>query len=165
MWRLQLRVPVFGALDQVRTMKPVLLRETKLHWKVVNPVRHVSIMVAIGTAALPTFVDEINGTTPEPFVVTTGTAASFDLAEAKDPRTDRGAIKQSGNDRINNSVAVSPGQWLIDDIARARSKYVRAHKHKGSQRSIAEGRRRLKSGRTSPNWYPLDVDWAWWYWE
>jgi hypothetical protein len=158
-------MPVVGALDQVRTMKPVLLREAKLRWKVVNPVRRVSIMVAIGTATLLAFVDEINGTTPEPFVVTTGTAASFDLAEAKDPRADRGAIKQSGNDRINDRVTASPGQWLIDDIARARSKYARAHKHKGSQRSIAEGRRRLKSGQTSPDWYPLDVDCSWWYWE
>jgi hypothetical protein len=155
---------MFGALDQVTIMKPVLLREAKLHWKVVKPVRRVSIMFAIGSAVLLTFVDEINGTTPELLVVTAGTAVPFDLAEAQDPRTDRGEIKDSGNDRINDSVAAGPGQWLIDDIARARAKYFHAHNHKGSQRSIAESRRRLKSGRTSPDWYPLDVDWAWWYW-
>lgn len=164
MLRLQSRMPLLGALGQVRIMKPVLLHETKLHWKVVEPVRRVSIMVAIGTAVLLTFVDEINGTTPE-LLVTTGTGVPFDLAEAQDPRTDRDAIKQSGNDRINDNVAASPGQWLIDDVAKARAKYVRAHKHKGSQRSVAESRRRLKFGWTSPDWYPLDVDWAWWYWQ
>jgi hypothetical protein len=146
-------------------MKPVLLREAKLHRKVVQPIRRVTIMVAIGTVVLLPFVDEINGSTPRLLVVTTGTAVPFDLAEAQNPRADRGAIKQSGSDRINDNVAASPGQWLIDDIARARAKYVRAHKHKGSQRNVAESRRRLKSGRTSPDWYPLDLDWAWWYWQ
>ena len=146
-------------------MKPVLLREAKLHCKVVKPVRRVSIFAAIGTAVLLTFVNEISGITAELLVETTGTAVSFDLAEAQDPRTDHSAIKQSGSDKISDSVAASPGQWLIDDIARARAKYVRARKHKGSQRSIAESRRRLKSGRTSADWDPLDVDWTWWYWQ
>jgi hypothetical protein len=146
-------------------MKSVLLREAKLHWEVDKPVRRVSIIVAIGTAVLLTFVGEIDGTTLEPLVVTTGTAVTFDLAEAQAPKTARGAIKQSGNDRINDSAAVSPGQWLIDDISRARAKYVRTHKHKGSQRSVAESRRRLRSGWPSPDWDSLDLDWAWWYWQ
>jgi hypothetical protein len=158
-------MPVFGALDQVRIMKPVLLREAKLRWKVVKPVRRVSIMVAIGTAVLLTFVDEIDATTLEPLVVTTGTAVTFDLAEAQALKTDRGAIKQSGNDKTSDSVAASPGQWLIDDIARARAKYVRTHKHKGSRRSVAESRRRVRSGWLSPDWDSLDLDWAWWYWQ
>jgi hypothetical protein len=165
---------LLGDLDQVRTMEPVLLREAKLYWKVVKPVRRVSIMAATGMAVFLTLVNEISGTTPELLVVATDTAVPFNIAEAQDSRTKVGAIKQSGNDRISDCVAAtqvsqvtsaSPGQWLIDDIARARAKYVRTHKHKGLQRRSAESGKRLKFGRPSAYWDPLDVDWAWWYWQ
>jgi hypothetical protein len=155
-------------------MKPVLLREAKLCWKVVKPVRRASIMAATGVAVFLTLVNGINGTTPELLAVATGTAAPFDIAEARDPRTDLAPIKQSVNDRTSDCVAAtqvsqttstSPGQWLIDDITRARAKYVRTHKHRGSQRRSAESGKRLKSGRTSGYWDPLDEDWAWWYWQ
>jgi hypothetical protein len=114
-------------------MKPILLDERKLRWKVVKPVRHVSIMAVTGMAAFLTFVNELSGTTPEL--------------------------------QVAQSTSAYPGQWLLDDVARARAKYVHAHKHKGLRRSITASGRRPESGRTSADWDPLDADWVWWYWQ
>src|SRR5215469_12820263 len=82
------------------------------HRKAVTLVRHPSIMVVIGMGAFLLFIGKTVGTAQE---LPTGTIGL----------SGRALIERPGLGGISDPAAAtaSPGQWLIDDIARERAEF------------------------------------------
>src|SRR5215472_8020812 len=96
-WRVRL-----GMVEKAFLVEP--------HRKAVTLVRHPSIMVVIGMGAFLLFIGKTVGTAQE---LPTGTIGL----------SGRAFIERPGLGGISDPVAAtaSPGQWLIDDIARERA--------------------------------------------
>jgi hypothetical protein len=88
------------------------------HRKAVTLVRHPSIMVVIGVGALLLFIGETVGTAQE---LPTGTIGLSGRAFIERPGL--GAISCPAAATHNGQATASPGQWLIDDVARERAKF------------------------------------------
>jgi hypothetical protein len=88
------------------------------HRKAVTLVRHPSIMVVIGVGAFLLFVGETVGTAQE---LPTGTIGLSDRAFIERPGL--GGISYPVAATHNSQATPSPGQWLIDDVARERAKF------------------------------------------
>jgi hypothetical protein len=86
------------------------------HRKAVTLVRHPSIMVVIGVSAFLLFIGETVGTAQER---PTGTIGLSGRAFIERPGL--GAISYPAAATHNDQVTASPGQWLIDDVARERA--------------------------------------------
>jgi hypothetical protein len=86
------------------------------HQKAVLLIRHRSVTIAIGVGAFLLFISETVGTVQE---LRTGTIEP----------SDRASMERSGRGGISNPVTAdgqpvaSPGQWLIDDVARERAEF------------------------------------------
>jgi hypothetical protein len=108
--------------------KPV--DELGVRRKAVRRVRLMNLMAAAGIAALLLFIGETVAIAQEPPTASQGSApVPFDPSEAGGPRSDRASIDRSRAGGINDPAAAtqigqaSPGQWLIDDVARERAKF------------------------------------------
>jgi hypothetical protein len=88
------------------------------HRKAVTLVRHPSIMVVIGVGAFLLFIDETVGTAQE---LPTGTIGLSGRAFIERPGL--GGISYPAAATHNGQATASPGQWLIDDVARERAKF------------------------------------------
>ena len=88
------------------------------HRKAVTLVRHPSIMVVIGVGAFLLFIGETVGTAQE---LPTGTIGLSGRAFIERPGL--GAISYPAAATHNGQATASPGQWLIDDVARERAKF------------------------------------------
>jgi hypothetical protein len=86
--------------------------------KAVTFVRHPSIMVVIGVGAFLLFIGETVGTAQE---LPTGTISLS--ARAFIERSGLGGISHPAAAAHNAEATASPGQWLIDDVARERAKF------------------------------------------
>jgi len=86
--------------------------------KAVTFVRHPSIMVVIGLGAFLLFIGETVGTAQE---LPTGTISLS--ARTFIERSGLGGISDSATATHNAQATASPGQWLIDDIAKERAKF------------------------------------------
>src|SRR5215467_7274254 len=86
--------------------------------KAVTFVRHPSIMVVIGVGAFLLFIGETVGTAQE---LPTGTIGLSGRAFIERPGL--GAISYPAAAAHNGQATASPGQWLIDDVARERAKF------------------------------------------
>lgn len=109
--------------------KLVSLDELGPHWKAIRPFRRASVMDLAGIAALLLFISETVGTTQELPTATRGTApVPFDQSGANSSGSYHAPIDRSDPIGIGDSAGAtpvrqtSPGQWLIDDVARARAK-------------------------------------------
>jgi hypothetical protein len=111
--------------------KPIFLDELGPRRRVVRPVRRASIMAITGITAILMFISETVGTAQELPTVTKSTGVPFDPSNASRSAGDRTSIERSNRGTITDPAAAtqggqatsaSPGQWLIDDIARARAK-------------------------------------------
>ena len=87
------------------------------HRKAVTLVRHPSIMVVIGVGAFLLFIGETAGTAQE---LPTGTIGLSGNAFMERPGF--GGISYPAAATQNSQATASPGQWLIDDVARERAK-------------------------------------------
>jgi hypothetical protein len=87
------------------------------HRKAVTFVRHPSIIVVIGVGAFLLFIGETVGTAQE---LPTGTISLS--ARAFMERSGLGGISDPAAAAHNAEATASPGQWLIDDVARERAK-------------------------------------------
>ena len=88
------------------------------HRKAVTLVRHSSIVVAIGVGAFLLFVGETVGTAQE---LPTGTIGLSGRAFIE-----RAGLRGNNHPAAathNGQATASPGQWLIDDVARERAKF------------------------------------------
>ena len=81
-------------------------------------VRHPSIMVVIGVGAFLLFTGETVGTAQE---LPTGTIGLSGRAFIERPGL--GGISYPAAATHNGQATASPGQWLIDDVARERAKF------------------------------------------
>ena len=88
------------------------------HRKAVTLVRHPSIMVVIGMSAFLLFIGETVGTAQE---LPTGTIGVSGRAFIERPGL--GGISYPAAATHNGQTTASPGQWLIDDVARERAKF------------------------------------------
>jgi hypothetical protein len=88
------------------------------HRKAVTLVRHPSIMVVIGVGAFLLFIGETVGTAQE---LPTGTIGLSGRAFME--RSGLGGISDPAAAPHNAEATASPGQWLIDDVARERAKF------------------------------------------
>jgi hypothetical protein len=88
------------------------------HRKAVTLVRHPSIMVVIGVGALLLSIGETVGTAQE---LPTGTIGLPGRASIERPGF--GAISYPAAATHNGQATASPGQWLIDDVARERAEF------------------------------------------
>jgi hypothetical protein len=88
------------------------------HRKAVTLVRHPSIMVVIGVGAFLLFIGETVGTAQE---LPTGTIGLSGRAFIERPGL--GGISYPAAATHNGQATASPGQWLIDDVARERAKF------------------------------------------
>jgi hypothetical protein len=110
--------------------KPVFLDELGPRLMAFRPFRRASIMAVAGIAALLLFISQTVGTAQELPTATRGTAPlPFDPSEAKSSGSDHAPIDRSGSVRISDPAAATqvgqanPGQWLIDDVVRERTKF------------------------------------------
>jgi hypothetical protein len=88
------------------------------HRKAVTLVRHPSIMVVIGVGAFLLFIGETVGAAQE---LPTGTIGLSGRAFIERPGL--GGISYPAAATHNGQATASPGQWLIDDVARERAKF------------------------------------------
>jgi len=88
------------------------------HRKAVTLVRHPSIMVVIGVGAFFLFIGQTVGTAQE---LPTGTISLSGRAFME--RSDLGGISDPAATTHNAQATASPGQWLVDDVARERAKF------------------------------------------
>jgi hypothetical protein len=88
------------------------------HRKAVTLVRHPSIMVVIGVGAFLVFIGETVGTAQE---LPTGTIGLSGRVSIERPSL--GAISYPAAATHNGQATASPGQWLIDDVARERAEF------------------------------------------
>jgi hypothetical protein len=88
------------------------------HRKAVTLVRHPSIMVVIGVGAFLLFIGETVGTAQE---LPTGTIALSGRVSIERPGL--GGISYPAAATHNGQATASPGQWLIDDVARERAEF------------------------------------------
>jgi hypothetical protein len=88
------------------------------HRKAVTLVRHPSIMVVIGVGAFLLFIGETVGTAQE---LPTGTIGLSGRASIERPGFR--AISYPAAATHNGQATASPGQWLIDDVARERAEF------------------------------------------
>ena len=88
------------------------------HRKTVRLVRHPSIMVVTGVGAFLLFIGETVGTAQE---LPTGTIGLSGRASRERPGL--GAISYPAAATHNGQATASPGQWLIDDVARERAEF------------------------------------------
>jgi hypothetical protein len=87
------------------------------HRKAVTLVRYPSIMVAIGVGAFLLFIGKTVGTAQELPTGTIGLSGRIFIE-----RPGLGGISDPAAATHNAQATASPGQWLIDDIARERAK-------------------------------------------
>jgi hypothetical protein len=113
--------------------KCVFLDELGPHRRVVRPVRRAGITAVTGLATVLMFISETVGTAQEVPTATQGAAVPFDPSDASGSRSDHASIERSGPGAVTNPAAAtrdrqttsaSPGQWLIDDVARARAEFA-----------------------------------------
>jgi hypothetical protein len=107
------------------------------HRKAVRLVHHPTIMVVIGVGAFLPFVSKMVGAQE----LSTGTVDPSGRASME--RAGLGRISYPAAATQNGRATASPGQWLIDDVARERAKF--------------------ELRQESPD--PFDSAWAWWYWQ
>jgi hypothetical protein len=88
------------------------------HRKAVTLVRYPSIMVVIGVSAFLLFIGEMVGTAQE---LPTGTIGLSGRASIERPGL--GGISYPAAATHNGQATASPGQWLIDDVARERAEF------------------------------------------
>ena len=88
------------------------------HRKAATLVRHPSTMVVIGVGASLLFLGETVGTAQE---LPTGTIGLSGRAFIERPGL--GAISHPAAAMHDGQATASPGQWLIDDVARERAKF------------------------------------------
>jgi hypothetical protein len=88
------------------------------HRRAVTLVRHPSIMVVIGVGAFLLFIGETVGTAQE---LPTGTIGLSGGAFIERPGL--GAISYPAAATHNGQATASPGQWLIDDVAREHAEF------------------------------------------
>jgi hypothetical protein len=100
---------IFGALGEAMVEKGFLVEPL---------VRHPSIMVVIGVGAFLLFIGETVGTAQE---LPTGAIGLSDRAFIERPGP--GGISYPAAATHNSQATPSPGQWLIDDVARERAKF------------------------------------------
>jgi hypothetical protein len=86
------------------------------HRKAVTLIRHPSIMIVIGVGAFLLFIGETVRTAQEP---PSGTIDPSDRASME--RSGLGGISDPAAAAQNGQATASPGQWLIDDVARERA--------------------------------------------
>src|SRR5215472_3989871 len=86
--------------------------------KAVMRVCHPRIMVVIGVGAFLLFIGETVGTAQE---LPTGTISLSGRASIE--RSGLGGISGPATATHNAQATASPGQWLIDDVARERAKF------------------------------------------
>jgi hypothetical protein len=111
--------------------KPVLLDETWVRWKVVRPVFVASIVALIGISGFRMLVIAMVGTIPDLPIATQSAAPVPFGQEAKDPASNPASIERAGRGGITDPTAptqvakatsTGPGEWLIDDVAKARAR-------------------------------------------
>src|SRR5215469_3298392 len=88
------------------------------HRKAVTLVAHPSIMVVIGVGAFLLFIGKTVGTAQELPVGTIGLSGRIFIE-----RPGLGGISYPAAATHNGQATASPGQWLIDDVARERAKF------------------------------------------
>ena len=110
--------------------KPILLHELGRPRKARRLIRCASLLAAAGVTALPLLIGETPGTAQELPAATQGTASDpFDPSEASGSGSARASINRSSSDGTGDAAAAtqfrqtSPGQWLIDDVAREHAKF------------------------------------------
>jgi hypothetical protein len=125
---------VFGVSHPVRAMieKLVFLDGIRLRGKVVRPLFVASIMALTSVAGFRMLVVAMVGTIPElPIATRSAAPVPFGRAEAKDPESNRAPIERPGSGGITAPTAATqvakttstdPGEWLIDDVAKARAR-------------------------------------------
>jgi hypothetical protein len=109
---------------RVRAMveKPIFLGELAPRRNVGRPGHRASLLVVTGVA-LQLFVGETVGTAEEQPTMTQGSAPRPSSAsETSGSGSDRSSIDRAGPSGISDAGQPSPGQWLIDDVARDRAK-------------------------------------------
>jgi hypothetical protein len=134
---------------RVRAMveKPVFLGKPTPCWKAVRPGRRASIL-AVTSLALLLFVGETGGIAEERRTTTQpSTPPPLTVPEAGDSGSDHASMNRGSPGEISGPGQASPGQWLIDDVARDRAKS-----------EVKQGRRNSPSAtRTVPNATPVDA--------
>jgi len=106
----------------VMVEKPVCLGKLAPRWKAVKPSRRASIL-AVTSIALPLFVGEIAGIAEERSTTTQSTTPlPLTAPEAGDSGNDHAPMDQANPGGTSDPGQASPGQWLIDDVARDRAK-------------------------------------------
>jgi hypothetical protein len=114
-WRLcHVRI-IFGALGEAMVEKALLVEP---HLKAVTLVRHSSPMIVIGVSAFLLFIGRTVGTAQEQ---PTGTIGLSSRAFIERPGL--GGISYPAAATHNGQATASPGQWLIDDVARERAQF------------------------------------------
>jgi len=88
------------------------------HRKSVKLVRYRSIVILIGVGPFLLFFGKTFGTAQE---LSIGTIDLSDRVSME--RSDLGAISDPAAATQNSQAAASPGQWLIDDVARERAEF------------------------------------------
>jgi hypothetical protein len=88
------------------------------HRKSVKLVRYRSIMVLIGVGPFLLFIGKTVGTAQE---LSTGTIGLSDRVSME--RSDLGRVNDPAAATQNGQATASPGQWLIDDVARERAEF------------------------------------------
>jgi hypothetical protein len=85
-------------------------------------VRYPSTMIVVGVGAVLLLIGETSGTAQE---LPTGTIDPSDLASME--RSGLGGISVPATATQNGQATASPGQWLIDDVARERAELELRH--------------------------------------
>jgi hypothetical protein len=109
---------------RVRAMiaKPSVLKEIAPRRKAIRPGYRASILVVTGVTLL-LFVGETVGTAEERPTTTQNTLpAPSDPSAADGSGSGHTQTKRSGSNGISGPGQASPGQWLIDDVAKDRAK-------------------------------------------